>query len=95
MTENKSQWEPMGLERFSHLEDKIHRVVEGFKTLQHETASLREENQTLRAELESHQKSQSDYSENLIQLKKEREELRDRVEKALSLLATLDVGETS
>jgi FtsZ-binding cell division protein ZapB len=94
MTEKTSQWEPMGLERFSHLEDKIHRVVEGFKTMRQENASLREENQALRAELESFRRSESDFNENLVQLQKEREELRDRVEKALSLLETLEVGET-
>jgi FtsZ-binding cell division protein ZapB len=94
MSEKKPQWEPMGLERFSHLEDKIHRVVEGFKTMQQENASLREENRGLRSELESYQKSESDFNENLVLLQKEREELRDRVEKALNLLATLEVGET-
>jgi len=95
MTEKKSQWEPMGLERFSHLEDKIHRVVEGFKAMRKENESLREENQSLHAQHESYRKSETDYGNNLVQLQKEREELRERVEKALSLLATLEVGETS
>jgi FtsZ-binding cell division protein ZapB len=95
MTEKKPQWEPMGLERFSHLEDKIHRFVEGFKSMQLENASLREENKALREELDSYQKNESDFNANITLLQKEREELRERVEKALSLLATLEVAERS
>jgi FtsZ-binding cell division protein ZapB len=91
MTEKESQWEPMGLERFSHLEDKIHRVVEAFKAIRQEKDSLREENESLRSELDSYHKSESRYQDNMSQLQKEREELRERVEKALSLLATLEV----
>ena len=83
----------MGLERFSHLEDKIHRVVEAFKAVRQQNVSLREENQNLRAELESYQTSESNYHDHMSQLQEERKELRERVEKALGLLASLEVGE--
>jgi FtsZ-binding cell division protein ZapB len=91
MTETKPQWEPTGLERFGHLEDKLHRVVEAFKAIRKENDTLKAENQKLRGELQGVQEKESAFNDNLAHLQKEREELRERVEKALSLLATLDV----
>ena len=90
MNENKLQWEPTGLERFSQLEDKLVRVVEGFKTVRKENESLRAENDKLRGEVESIRQNEAAYHKNLAHLQKEREELRERVEKALTLLATLE-----
>jgi FtsZ-binding cell division protein ZapB len=87
MTEAKTRWEPTGLERFAHLEDKIYRVVEAFKAIRKENETLREENQQLRADLDALRESKF---ESLAHLQRQREELRERVEKALSLLATLE-----
>jgi len=87
MAETKTRWEPTGLERFAHLEDKIYRVVEAFKAIRKENETLREENRQLKAELEALRESKF---ESLAHLQKQREELRERVEKALSLLATLE-----
>jgi FtsZ-binding cell division protein ZapB len=91
MSENSTQMELIGLERFSHLEDKIFRVVEAFKAIKKENETLNAENQRLRSENENLQRNETNYNENLGQLQKEREALRERVEKALSLLATLEV----
>jgi FtsZ-binding cell division protein ZapB len=91
MSENSTQAELTGLERFSHLEDKIYRVVEAFKTIRKEKETLQAENQKLKAEIEALQQNESGYSQNIAHLQKEREALRERVEKALSLLATLEV----
>jgi uncharacterized coiled-coil DUF342 family protein len=91
MTEIKEQVEPTGLERFGHLEDKIYRVVEAFKTIRKENDSLRTENLRLRDEIEQLREKESRYDDNLGHLQKEREELRERVEKALNLLATLEM----
>ncbi len=91
MTKTETQWEPMGLERFAHLEDKIYRVAEAFKSIRKENELLRAENQKLKAELETLRESQSVRDESLTNLNKEREELRERVEKALNLLATLEM----
>jgi len=33
MNDTKLQWEPTGLERFGHLEDKLFRIVEGYKAV--------------------------------------------------------------
>jgi len=92
MSENKPEWEPTGLERFSHLEDKLLRLVEGFKAVRKENETLRSENQKLKTDMELLKQTESTYSKSVAHLHKEREELRERVEKALSLLATLDIG---
>ncbi|MBZ5495141.1 MAG: cell division protein ZapB [Acidobacteriia bacterium] len=91
MTEKNSQLELTGLERFGHLEDKIFRVVEAFKAIRQENETLQAENQKLKNEMEALRQNEAGYSQNLAQLQKEREALRERVEKALSLLATLEV----
>jgi len=90
MANTKGEWEPMGLERFSHLEDKIYRFAEAFKALRKENAALREESQKLRSEAEAFRAGEAERRESMAQLQKEREELRERVEKALSLLAALE-----
>jgi FtsZ-binding cell division protein ZapB len=92
MAETKTEWEPTGLERFAHLEDKIHRVVEAFKTVRRESEALRAENQKLRTELDGLRQGEAARNESVAQLQREREDLRERVERALSLLATLEVG---
>ena len=92
MTENSTQLELTGLERFSHLEDKLFRLVEGFKAVRKENEVLRAENEKLKIEMEALRQNESAHSTNVVNLQKEREELRERVEKALSLLATLDIG---
>jgi FtsZ-binding cell division protein ZapB len=91
MVEAKSEWEPTGLERFSHLEDKLYRVVEAFKAIRKENDSLRIENQKLKGELQNMQEKETAVNGSLTQLQKEREDLRERVEKALGLLATLEI----
>ena len=90
MTDTKVEWEPIGLERFAHLEDKIFRAVEAFKSVRKENESLRAENQKLKAELQAFQEGEAAVQANMAQLQKEREELRGRVERALGLLATIE-----
>jgi FtsZ-binding cell division protein ZapB len=91
MTDNITQLELTGLERFSHLEDKIFRVVEAFKTIKRENETLQTESQKLKVEIEVLRRNEASYNQNVTQIQKEREALRERVEKALSLLATLEV----
>jgi FtsZ-binding cell division protein ZapB len=91
MSESETQWQPTGLERFAHLEDKIHRIVETLKGMRHENEALRVENQKLKAEIEKLHKKELTHHESLAHLQKEREALRERVEKALSLLATVEM----
>jgi hypothetical protein len=91
MNESKPQLELSGLERFGHLEDKIFRIVEEFKIVRKDNEALRAENQRLKEEIGSLHEKESAARDNLTQFQKEREELRERVEKALNLLATLEV----
>jgi FtsZ-binding cell division protein ZapB len=91
MADTKTDWIPTGLERFGHLEDKIFRVVEAFKAVRRENETLRAENLKLKEEIQSLQEGDSSARENLALLQKEREQLRERVEKALGMLATLEV----
>jgi hypothetical protein len=90
MNESKPQWEPTGLERFGHLEDKLFRMVEEFKAIRKDNETLQSENAQLTAQIEALRGHESAAMNDLAQLQKEREELRERVEKALSLLATVE-----
>lgn len=93
MSDNKQQWEPTGLERFSHLEDKIFRTVEEIKAIRKDNEALRGDNGRLKTQIEELQLKEMEVQETLAQFQKEREELRDRVEKTLSLLASLEARE--
>jgi len=128
MNDTKMQWSPVGLERFSHLEDKILQTVEQIKSIRGETDALRGdnsrlneklneytrendylrgeigrltqssgefeklrgENDSLRQQVETMRQTETETLDLLAQFEKEREELRDRVEKTLTLLASLD-----
>ncbi len=91
MTDTDPQWEPTGLERFSHLEDRLYRVVEAFKATRKENEALKAENLKLKGEMQSMQEKENSFNESLTHLQRERQELRERVEKALDLLASLEV----
>ena len=90
MNETKAQRGSSGLERFGHLEDKIFRIVEEFKAVRKDNEILRAENAQLKEQIKNLNENESSARDDLIQFQKEREELRERVEKALSLLATLE-----
>jgi chromosome segregation ATPase len=92
MNDTKLQWEPTGLERFGHLEDKLFRIVEGYKAVRKENETLRGETEKLKGELESFRQSEAALNKTIAGLQKEREELRERVEKALTVMATLELG---
>lgn len=95
MNETTQQQEPSGLERFSHLEDKIFRLVEEFKAVRRENETLRAENRKLKEEIEALKGNENQAKDDLAQYKKEREELKERVEKALALLASLEARESA
>ena len=84
MNETKAQSELTGLERFASLEDKIFRMVEEFKAVRKDNDLLRAENMQLKEQLGAIQNTESSAKDSLAKYEKEREELRERVEKALS-----------
>jgi hypothetical protein len=90
MNETKAQSELTGLERFSHLEDKIFRLVEEFKAVRKDNDILRAENMQLKSQLGALQNTESAVKNNLAIYQQEREELKERVEKALTLLSAVD-----
>lgn len=91
MKEKKEVGEPSGLERFAHLEDKLYRVVEAFKAIRKENDSLRGENARLKGEIESLKRLEATHDGTLSSMQQERVELRERVEKALNLLTSLEI----
>ena len=90
MNETLLKTETSGFERFSHLEDKIFRLVDEFKALRKENESLRTENQNLKEEIGGLLGRENKAEKDLIQFQAEREQLKERVEKALKLIATLE-----
>lgn len=87
MTETNNQ-----LER---LEEKMLKAIELFKRTQAEKHALEQENQKLKAEVKEHAQGNSTLDRELITLRKEREDVRSRVEKLLEridLLTTSDTG---
>jgi phage shock protein A len=94
MNETTLKTEPSGLERFSHLEDKIFRMVEEFKTIRRECETLRSENQQLKEKIGELRDNESKVQDDLVQFQLEREELKERVEKALTLLASLEARDS-
>lgn len=75
-----------GLEKFSHLEDKIYRTIELTKT-------LRQEKEDLERQLANYRNGGGN-DEQLVaqvqQLQAERDLIRAKVEKALDAIATID-----
>ena len=90
MNETKAQSELTGLDRFGHLEDKIFRLVEEFKAVRKDNDILRAENMQLKDQLGALQNTESTVKDNLAKYQQEREELKERVEKALTLLSAVD-----
>ena len=87
MTETNNQ-----LER---LEEKMLKAIELFKRTQAEKHTLEQEIERLKAEVKEHTHGHSAMDKELIALRKEREEVRSRVEKLverIDLLTSTDTG---
>lgn len=75
-----------GLEKFSHLEDKIYRTIELTKT-------LRQEKEELERQLANYRNAggnDEQLAATLQRLQAERDLIRTKVEKALDAIATID-----
>jgi uncharacterized protein (DUF3084 family) len=79
-----------GLEKFSHLEDKIYRTIELTKTLRQEKESLEKELSLARRNLGSVPQEQERLEKQVEALLAERDLIRMKVEAMLDAVAVLD-----
>jgi chromosome segregation ATPase len=79
-----------GLEKFSHLEDKIYRTIELTKTLRQEKEGLEREVATMRRELGTLLNEKERLENQLERILSERDTIRMKVEAMLDAIATLD-----
>jgi chromosome segregation ATPase len=79
-----------GLEKFSHLEDKIYRTIELTKTLRQEKEALERELATVRRELGSLLDEKDRLETQVERLLSERDTIRMKVEAMLDAIAVLD-----
>ena len=79
-----------GLEKFSHLEDKIYRTIELTKTLRQEKESLEREVGTMRRELGTLLDEKDRLEAQVERLLAERDTIRLKVEAMLDAIAVLD-----
>ena len=79
-----------GLEKFSHLEDKIYRTIELTKTLRQEKESLEKELSLARRGIASTPKETERLERQVEQLLAERDMIRMKVEAMLDAVAALD-----
>jgi chromosome segregation ATPase len=85
-----------GLEKFSHLEDKIYRTIELFKRERQEREALEREVLSLRRELSQLMDEKERLEGQLERLLNERDTIKLKVEAMLDAIAMLDleVGES-
>ncbi len=79
-----------GLEKFSHLEDKIYRTIELTKTLRQEKDGLEREVASVRRELGSALSEKERLEGQVERLLSERDIIRMKVEAMLDAIAALD-----
>lgn len=79
-----------GLEKFSHLEDKIYRTIELTKTLRQEKEALDREVTTVRRELGTLLDEKERLETQVERLLAERDTIRMKVEAMLDAIAVLD-----
>ena len=79
-----------GLEKFSHLEDKIYRTIELTKTLRQEKEGLERELATIRRELGTLLNEKDRLENQLERVLSERDTIRMKVEAMLDAVAALD-----
>lgn len=79
-----------GLEKFSHLEDKIYRTIELTKTLRQEKEALEREIASVRRELGALLDEKDRLESHVERLMSERDAIRLKVEAMLDAIAVLD-----
>ncbi len=80
-----------GLEKFSHLEDKIYRTIELCKSLNQAKEVLAAQLETIRAEVNALKADKQRLEKQIDKLLEEREATRLKVEAMLDVIATLEL----
>lgn len=80
-----------GLEKFSHLEDKIYRTVELCKTLRQENETLEEQVTELQRELRANNSEKERLETQVERLLADRDAMRLKVEAMLDAIAVLEM----
>ena len=84
-----------GLEKFSHLEDKIYRTIEQFKRERQERESLEREVLSLRREMSRISDDKERLEQQVERLLSERDAIKLKVEGMLDAIADLDAEPVS
>jgi FtsZ-binding cell division protein ZapB len=80
--------------QFERLEEKMMKAIELFKKTQAEKKALEHENEKLKADAKEHAQGQHALDRELIALRKEREDVRERLEKLLERIDALTSPES-
>ncbi len=76
-------------EDFQALEEKVYRTIELYKAAKEARATAERDLQRLREQLEEREEENETMRRELVQLRKDREDIRTRVEKMLSQMDSL------
>ena len=74
---------------FQALEEKVYRTIEMYKAARQAQATAERDTQRLRQQMEDREEELTRLRREAVQLKKEREEIRGRVEKMLAQIESL------
>jgi len=77
------------VEDFQALEDKVYRTIELYKAAKEARATAERDAKRLREQLEEREEQNETLRRELVQLRKDREDIRGRVEKMLSQMDSL------
>jgi FtsZ-binding cell division protein ZapB len=84
---------PDSLEQFRKLEEKLLKAAEAFKQGRAENRELEEEIERLRAEMKERAKRWDAQEKDIATLRREREEVRERIEKLIDQIDVLTKAE--
>jgi chromosome segregation ATPase len=76
-------------DNFQALEEKVYRTIEMYKAAKQAQASAERDSQRLREQLEEREEELTTLRRDAVQLKKERQEIRSRVEKMLEQIESI------
>jgi chromosome segregation ATPase len=74
---------------FQELEEKVYRTIEMYKAARQAQAAAERDTQRLRQQLEDREEQLNALRRDTVQLRKEREEIRGRVEKMLAQIESI------